>query len=625
MTRVGGVVKDEEVVPVVLPEEQHEEILAARILPRWTAGAVPQEQPVVVLVAGPAGSAKSTVCALITKVLDRRGGAVPVGRDLYKQDHPAYAGLLRNDDRTAGVRVRPDVLRWQAEVEEYVRSQRFDAVVETPRADPDELRETSRAYRGAGYRVEVVALAAAQALTQLSALDRYLTQVLERGVGRYVSWGNFDQCARNLPAFLEVVESERLADRVLVARRDLEVLYVNELTEGGSWRSLPGAAQALLAERLRPWTAPETWGFTRQLAGARQRLQLAAVPPERSMLVAGGLERAFALSEPVRRTAQPLTVPPGIDYHRLSRDEHDFVFDELVVPMYLSNITPQDDPITLYVMGPQGVGKSHTAHALLRALHRRRPIRIEGGMFKAMHPDYRQLLREQPRTASARIRGDYRAWQQKSEAYVRERRGDLLIEIAPDSVSHFLDSARRDHQAGRRVELIVLGARAADSRLGTATRCAELARLGGTPRFTSAAAHDATFTVVPDVVRAAERSPYVDSLSVIRRDLTAVYRNERPRGGTWVHAPRGGHAVEAEQQRPYTPAEAAHLLATLQRLQGELPQYRSDLVEIAALAWPLMPAHLQPRTLATTITTAPLPVRPTASGYWTSNSLARAA
>ncbi|MZE51020.1 Zeta toxin family protein, partial [Streptomyces sp. SID5770] len=187
---------------------------------------------------------------------------------------------------------------------------------------------------------------------------------------------------------------------------------------------------------------------------------------ERRLLVAGGLERAVALSEPVRRRAQPLTVPPGVDYHRLSADEHAFVFDELIVPMYLSGITPHEQPVTLYVMGPQGAGKSYTARTLRRVLRARRPTRIEGGLFKSMHPDYRRLLEEDPRTASARIRPDYRSWQHQAEQYVRGRRGDLLIEIAPDGIDHFLDRARRDHAAGRRVELIALGMRAADSRLG---------------------------------------------------------------------------------------------------------------------------------------------------------------
>ncbi|MEJ8653587.1 zeta toxin family protein [Streptomyces sp. MS1.AVA.3] len=613
----GNAVKDADVTPVVLSEQEHEEILASRILPTWTEGAVPQEEPVVVLVAGGPGSGKSTLIDLLHAVLDQRGGAVRVCRDLYKAAHPAYGELMHSDERTAGVKVRPDVLRWQGQVEEYVRRRRLDAVVETPLADP----EQARAYQAAGYRVELVALATAQAVTQLSVADRYLE------TGRYISWDNLDECARRLRESVEVIEAEQLAHRVMVVRRDLDVLYDNALAEEGRWRCPVGAHQALVAEWTRPWTAPETWRFRRQVSGVQEQLHPAVATAQRRLAVAGGLERACALAEPVRRIAQPLTVPPGVDYHRLSADEHAFVFDELIVPSYLSHITAQDEPVVLYVMGAQGAGKTRTSRLLRRALHRRQPTRIEGGMFKAMHPDYRRLLQEQPRTASARIRADYRAWQDQAEAYVRARRGDLLIEIAPDSVGHLIDSARRHHRAGYRVELIVLATRAADSRLGTATRCAEVARLGGTPRFTSAAGHDATFHVLADVLRAAEGEPHtVDSISVIRRDLSAVYRNERTPDGTWARPPLGGHALEAAQQLPYTPAEAGQFLATLQRVQAELPQYRSDLVEIAALARPLMPAHLQPRTLASTRTSAPLPVPlHQGPGYWPPSSLARAA
>ncbi|MFE5561648.1 zeta toxin family protein [Streptomyces sp. NPDC056544] len=617
--------RDEDVVPVVLAERQHEEILTTEILPTWTRHAVPQDQPVVIVVAGPAGSGKSRLCDLLLAVLARRGGAVLIGRDLYKKAHPRYDALMCEDDLTAGVGVRPDVLRWQAEVGAHVRHNRFDAVLEAPIADLTEAIATTRIWRTAGYRVEVVALATSEAEAQLSGLDRYLTQVDEQGVGRSVSWGNLEQCTRSLPLFLEAVEAERLADLVMVVRRGLHVLYRNQLTaEGTSWCEEEGACEALTAEWGRPWTAPETWQFRRRLTNTEQRLHPAVLAPERRLAVAGGLERAFALAEPVRRIAQPLTVPPGVDYHRLSAGEHRWVFDELIVPMFLGTITPQDDPVTLYVMGSQGSGKSHTARALRRALRVRRPTRIEGGTFKSLHPDYRQLLQEEPRTASARIRADYRAWQEMAEAHGRVRRGDMLVEIAPDSVDHFLNSARRDHRAGRRVELVVIGARAADSRLGTATRCAEVARMGVAPRFTAAAAHTRTFGVVPAVVRAAEASPYVHCVSVIRRDLTALYRNERTPDGAWKKPARGGDVLEAEQHRPYTPAEAAHLLATLQRLKGELPQYWADLVEIAALAWPLMPPHLQPRTLASTITQAQLPVR-TGSRYGPSSSWARAA
>ncbi|MFJ8957306.1 zeta toxin family protein [Streptomyces sp. NPDC102381] len=602
--------RDADITPVVLSEHDHQEVLMSRILPRWTGHAVSQDRPVTILVGGAPGSGKSTACQVLQQILDRRGGAVLIGRDLYKDAHPTYRTLLQDDECTAGVRVRPDVLRWQTEVEEYVCARRFDAVVEAPVVDPEQVR----AHRRVGRRVEVVVVAEAEAVTQLSVLDRYLD------VGRYVSWENQDQVLRTLLQSLRTIETEQVASRVMVLRRDLEVLYDSETA------AEMGAHRALRAALERPWTAPETWTFQRQIAGLEQRLHPVQSTPERRLLVAGGLKRAEALAEPVRRIARPLTVPPGVDYHRLSADEHAFIYDELIVPLYLSNIAPHEQPMTLYLVGPQGSGKSHTAHTLHQVLRARRPTRIEGGVFKSMHPDYRRLLEEDPRTASARIRPDYRRWQAKAEQRVREHRGDLLIEIAPDDLDHFLDSARRDRAAGRRVEVIALGMRAADSRLGIATRAAGVARIGGTPRFTESTAHDRTFALLADVVRAAEQMPdLVDSVSVVGRDLTARYRNTRRPDGTWEEAPRGGDVVENEQHRPYTPSEAARFLATLRQVQAELPRFRQDLVEIAALARPLMPEHLRPRALTLTIPVTALPLPRFAAAYWPLNSLSRAA
>ncbi|MFE7358156.1 zeta toxin family protein [Streptomyces sp. NPDC057543] len=67
---------------------------------------------------------------LVHAALDRRGGAVRVERDAYKAIHPHYQGFLAEDVRTAGVRVRPETYRWQAEVEGYARACRFDVVAE---------------------------------------------------------------------------------------------------------------------------------------------------------------------------------------------------------------------------------------------------------------------------------------------------------------------------------------------------------------------------------------------------------------------------------------------------------------------------------------------------------------
>ncbi|MFJ2781574.1 zeta toxin family protein [Kitasatospora sp. NPDC087315] len=583
-------------------------VLRQLVLPQAFAGAQPQERPVVVFVAGQAGSGKTLVVDLVHAVLARRGGAVRVDRDAYKAVHPSYPGFLVEDVRTAGVRVRTDTYGWQAQVEERLRAGRFDAVVEAALGRPEEFLAEIAAYRRAGYRIEIVALAVPEALSQLGVLDRYLRLALE-GRARYVGWDNHDACAAALPAALAAVEAGRLADRVFVVRRStttvLETVYANELGPAGHWVSPARAAQAVVAERTRPWDAVETGRFRRQLAASERRVNDPKIPADWALAAGRDAERAAALAEPVRRTAQPLRLPPGVDYHRLSADEHAFVFDAMVVPVMLSTVVGQERPVVVYVVGQPGAGKTRAAYLVHRSLDR--PVHLSGDDFKVMHPDYGQLLRTDPRRASEPIRADYRAWQARAEAYVRERSGNLVIETTPADPARFAAEAQKFRRAGYRVELLVLAVRAADSRQGTAHRYARAGERGVPARFTTAAGHDAHYRVLPDVVAAAEESAAVDQVTVIRRDFTALYRS-RPTSGERPRRQAAALALLAEQARSYTEQEAAAFWAVQRDLHAAMPQYRDDLVAIGALALPLMPHLSQPRRLKRPAAVAALPV-----------------
>ncbi|MFG2910922.1 zeta toxin family protein [Kitasatospora sp. NPDC048286] len=590
-----------------LPAGESARVLAEEVLPAVLRGAVAQEWPVVVFVAGQAGSGKTLVVDLVHAALARRGGAVRVDRDAYKAVHPLYRRFLAEDVRTAGVRVRTDTYGWQAQLEARLRQERYDAVVEAALGRPEEFLADIAAYRRAGYRVEIVALAVPEALSQLGALDRYLHLAAE-GQPRYVGWDNHDACAAALPAALAAVEAGHLAERVLVVRRGtetvLESVYANELDTSGRWVRPARAAQAVLAERTRPWGAAETGRFRRHLAACERRVHDPRIPADWALAVGRDAERAAALAEPVRRTAQPLKQAPGVDYHRLSADEHDFVFDAVIVPAMLSAVVSQDQPLVVYIAGQPGAGKTRAAQLVHRTL--RSPVRLSGDDFKVLHPDYLQLLRTDPRRASERIRADYRAWQARAEAYVRERRGNLVIETTPAGPPKFAAEARKFRRAGYRVELLVLAVRAADSRQGTAHRYARVSGRGLPARFTTAAGHDAHFQVLPDVVAAAEELAAVDQVTVMRRDATALYRSQPTR--TRPRHPAAALALLAEQARPYTDQEAAAFWAVQRDLHATMPQYRDDLVAIGAQALPLMPHALRPRRLEAPSAAAALPV-----------------
>ncbi|MGK5643399.1 zeta toxin family protein, partial [Streptomyces sp. URMC 126] len=86
----------------------------------------------------------------------------------------------------------------------------------------EEWRTSSSAYRRAGHRVEVVAVATPEAWSQLGLVDRFLSEAITGG-GRYVSWENHDACAQQMLQTLAVIETEQLADRITVVRRDSTV------------------------------------------------------------------------------------------------------------------------------------------------------------------------------------------------------------------------------------------------------------------------------------------------------------------------------------------------------------------------------------------------------------------
>ncbi|MFJ2406630.1 zeta toxin family protein [Streptomyces xanthochromogenes] len=597
------------------------EILTGAVLPEAVHGAVPQDRPVVVFVAGTPGSGKTGVAALVHGAMAARGGAVWVDHDRYKAHHPHYAGYLAEDVRTAGVRVRPETYRWQAEVEAHLRERRFDAVVETPLADADRFRRSVAAYREAGYRVEAVVLAVPEAVSQLGVLDRYLRLAAE-GRARYVSWENHDGAAAGLLATVEAIESEHLVDRLVVVRRAPETVgqfvFSNELTGRGRWRDPAGAVQAVVAERARRWNARETGRFRRQLADADRRahrtVPAGELPKDWGLAVQRDAERAAALAEPVRRTAQARRQAPGVDYHRLSADEHTWIFDELIAPDLLGQLVPQEQPVAVFVLGQPGAGTTDAAHLVRRAL-RGRPVVIRPDSFLAEHPDYRQLVREEPHRVEERLRADCRSWQARAEAQVRAGRSDVVVEeSAPAGPGDVLAHAARYREAGYRVELVVLAVRAANSRQGSISRYARASRNGSRPaRIASVHAHDLSFGTIDQLVTAAEHRGAFDSVLVMRPDAQPLFRAEYVRG-------RAGHgaaaALATERTRPYTAQEAEAFLAVQRRLRAALPHVRDELVAISRLALASMPLRLQPPRLGAAGTGAPLPVpRALASAY----------
>ncbi|MEW2134837.1 zeta toxin family protein [Streptomyces sp. NPDC005435] len=575
-------------VPAVLPEKSHRDLLITTILPVVAQTAAAQTSPVAVLVAGQPGVGKSTFADLVHRTLAPHGDAVRVCGDDYKRTHPCYQTLLAIDDRTAGARTRPDTRRWQAEVEDYTRRRRLNVVIETALADAAEARITIDAYQRAGHRVELTVLAVPEALSGLAVVHRYLRQVRADGVGRYVSSQNHDHCARELPEALRTIEAERLADLVTVIGSG-GVRYLNRLTPEGRWAHPPHAAETVVAERTRPWTVTEARRF-RDTATRVENMARDTPGTSRRTTVAEDIRHHLRRAAPLLRRPCADTAAPGhVDGHRLPPAEHQRIFTDLIVPFHLGTPEPRRHPTAVYVLGQPGAGKTAASSRVLRAMRPGAAL-VSSEDFRAFHPAYPRLLAEHPRTAGALLRADYRAWQNAAVDWLRNRMADVVVEAAPAADTDLLAAVSRFHEVGYRVKTLLLAVRAADSRQGTADRFAIGLARGLPSRFTTPHGHDRCYRALAALTASLDHHPAVHTVMVTDRNGQALQNRQGTLAAT----------LEEERQRPYTNDEAARFSAIQRRLWVSLPRHRSELSDITALAAPLLPPGFPLRGLQAT-------------------------
>lgn len=273
----------------LLPEAESKRIFAEKIIPKELARGVPQEQPVVVFVAGQPGAGKTKTTDAIKRRLDQRGGAIVVNSDFYKPHHPEYSRLLAEDDRTAAPYTSMDGRRWMALAEQYLIDNRVDALVETTMRDPGDFAEPAAMFRAAGYQVEVAILAVPEALSRLGIVQRYHDQVQQLGHGRLTARSNHDAAYQGVQLAAADIDQHRLVDEVKVYRRGNHLLYSNTL-DAGVWREPPATATAIKTERHRPWDPQETQAF----AAAVEKLSAEMGPEWRAEL-----QDITRLAEPV--------------------------------------------------------------------------------------------------------------------------------------------------------------------------------------------------------------------------------------------------------------------------------------------------------------------------------------
>ncbi len=266
-------VNDPQAARYLLPETEARRVFDEEIVPDLLAGPIPQRRPTVVVLLGQQGAGKSRVSAMAAAVLNQRGGFADLDSDLYKPYHPAYDELMRLDDTLMAAYTGPDGWAWKQLAMEFVREHRLNAVIQETAQNPEAAAGGIQQFRDAGFRVEVMALGVAEAMSNLGILSRYNEQLKDRGHGRLPVQANADASYRGIPELADLIDAGRLAEQVGVYRRgESKARYRNGLDEHGEWVDPPAFRAGLERERMRLWTDEESADFLRTQLALRGEL-----------------------------------------------------------------------------------------------------------------------------------------------------------------------------------------------------------------------------------------------------------------------------------------------------------------------------------------------------------------
>jgi len=202
----------------LLSSDQGRRIFRERIVPDLLDGQEPQARPTVVFLMGQQGAGKTRVASMVGDVLNKRGGFADLDSDLYKPYHPQHDELISRDDTLMAAYIGPDSWAWLAQVHEHARAEKINVLKPETGQDSRGAVAHMRAYREAGYRVEVMAIAVPAAMSNQGILSRYHEQVIGRGHGRLTVQASADRAYIGILDLADIIDREhRLLDRISAA------------------------------------------------------------------------------------------------------------------------------------------------------------------------------------------------------------------------------------------------------------------------------------------------------------------------------------------------------------------------------------------------------------------------
>jgi UDP-N-acetylglucosamine kinase len=225
------------------------------------SGFAPQPHPVLSLFGAQQGAGKSQ--AILARMQEPDGqGLIPLSPDDLRPLHPRYEEVLATHPLLMKDATAQATTAWMAMCHAHAQRHGYGLILEGTLKDPAALLATAEAYAGNGYRVELTALAVRQERSRLDTLNRYLP-AHDAAPGRWVYPDRHDHAYRTIPEAVSAAEAAPQVHKIRVTNRAGDDLFANVRDADGTWVRDPVAAEAIEAERARPFAPADAQQWMR--------------------------------------------------------------------------------------------------------------------------------------------------------------------------------------------------------------------------------------------------------------------------------------------------------------------------------------------------------------------------
>ena len=197
------------------------EIKFKEILEYYKSMYSPTENPKVVLLGGQPGAGKSG----LENMVNIKKNYVSISGDDYREYHPRFKEINLEHGREASKYTQ----QWAAEITEKLirelRKEKYNLIIEgTLRTAELPLKE-ARAFKKAGYEVELNVVVVKPEKSRLGTLERYETMLKQDKTPRMTPKEHHDLVVNNIGNNLEIIYNSKAFDNIKLFDRGNNLLY----------------------------------------------------------------------------------------------------------------------------------------------------------------------------------------------------------------------------------------------------------------------------------------------------------------------------------------------------------------------------------------------------------------